>query len=72
MERLVISVEAVKYGDLLLEAKVDDNHIVYVDVVVSTYAGEGEESGNQIVITNSGYGRYAAGQIVTVLRGAKL
>jgi hypothetical protein len=68
MERLLISVEAVKYGDLILEAKADDTHHVYVDVVNSTY----EDDGHQIVITNNGYGRYAHGQIVTVLRGVKL
>lgn len=71
MKRLMINVEAVQYGDLILEAKADDTHHVYVDVVNATYAGEGDDAAHQIVITDMGYSRFAHGQIVTVLRGYK-
>jgi len=67
MERMLVSVEDVLWGDLLLEAKADDTHHVYVDRVNSTYADDGW----QIVMTDMGYSRYSHGQIVTILRGYK-
>lgn len=69
LERHTIEVEGVAYGDLILEAKADDTHIVYAERVYGTYTSDDERS--QIVVTESGYARYNPGQIVTVLRGIK-
>jgi len=64
MKRHLIPVEGVKWDDLILEAKSDDTHHVYVDRVNSVYHDEG----HTIVITDNGYSRYTCGQIVTILR----